>query len=259
MSPRNEWAGFFNSHAPAYEDNVFTKNTVAEVDFLVRELGVSSGQRLLDVGCGTGRHSIELARRGYVVTGLDVSAGMLEEARKRAAAAKADISWVEADATAFSFEQNFDAVLCLCEGAFGLLGSQDDPIAQPLAILENVAAAMKAHAKCLFTVLNGYALARRHTQADVLDKVFDPIGLVERSECAPPGTTDIIPLRERGFVPTELVLLFALAGLEVADIWGGTAGNWGKRAIELDEIELMVLAHKPAEPPRPPYALYARR
>ena len=248
MSPRNEWADFFNSHAPAYEDNVFTKNTVAEVDFLVRELGVSPGQRLLDVGCGTGRHSIELARRGYVVTGLDVSAGMLKEARKRAATANANVSWVEADATAFSFEQRFDAVLCLCEGAFGLLGSHDDPIAQPLAILRNVAAVMKTHAKCLFTVLNGYALARRHTQADVLDNVFDPLALVERSECAPPGSDDHIPLRERGFVPTELVLLFTLAGLEVAHIWGGTAGNWGKRVIELDEIELMVLAHKPADP-----------
>ncbi len=259
MSPRNEWADFFNSHAPEYEENIFTKNTAAEVDFLVNELGISPGQSLLDVGCGTGRHSIELARRGYVVTGLDVSAGMLEEARRRAAVANADVSWVEADATDFAFERRFDAVLCLCEGAFGLLGSQDDPIAQPLTILGHVAAAMKTRAKCLFTVLNGYALARRHTQVDVLRDVFDPIALVERSECAPRGTTDIIPLRERGFVPTELVLLFAQAGLEVAHIWGGTAGNWGKRAIDLDEIEIMVLAHKPPEPPLPPYALYACR
>ena len=110
------------------------------------------GQAILDVGCGTGRHSIELARRGYIVTGLDVSAGMLREARKHAAATNVNVRWIEADATRFSLrEERFEAVVCLCEGAFGLLGSGHDPIGQPLAILRNVSAAMKTQAKCLFT------------------------------------------------------------------------------------------------------------
>ena len=47
-----------------------------------------------------------------------------------------------------------------------------------------------------------------------------------------------------------------VAGLEVLNIWGGTAGNWGKRAIDLDEIEIMVLARKPAEPLGPRYAMF---
>lgn len=61
---------------------------------------------------------------------------------------------------------------------------------------------------------------------------------------APPD----LHLRERAFVPTELVLLFRMAGLEVLNIWGGTAGNWGRRKIDLDEMEIMVLARKPAQP-----------
>jgi hypothetical protein len=56
-------------------------------------------------------------------------------------------------------------------------------------------------------------------------------------------------MRERGFVPTELRLLFGLAGLETLGIWGGTAGTWGKRPIDLDEYEIMVLARK-ASPPK---------
>ncbi len=247
MSKKSEWLTFFNACAPEYETHVFTKNTVAEVDFLVPELGLKPGQSVLDIGCGTGRHSIELARRGYAVTGIDLSEGMLAQARSNAAQAGVEVRWVQGNATDFSFEETFDAAICLCEGAFGLLGAQDCPIEQPLAIIRNAARAMKAQARCLFTVLNGYAIARRHAQESVGNGNFSPLALAERSECEMPATQgDRVSLRERGFVPTELVVLFALAGLEMQGIWGGTAGNWGKRPIELDEIELMLVAKKVA-------------
>ncbi len=254
-----EWTEFFDDHAPAYEQNVFTRNTLAEVDFLVEELALVPGHAVLDIGCGTGRHAIELARRDCRLTGLDLSAGMLEQARHRAAASGVEVRWLRADARNFTLPQQFDAAICLCEGAFGLLGGADDPLGQPQAILRNLAAALKSHAKCVFTVLNGYALARRHSQADVEQGSFDPLSLAERSDCRPPGTDTENPLRERAFVPTELVLLFAAAGLEVLNIWGGTAGNWGRRPIQLDEIEIMVVARKSAAPPRAPYRLFSRR
>jgi len=259
MDTKTEWVGFFNGHAPVYNSNSFTQNTLAEVDFLMRELGVSPGASILDVGCGTGRHAVELARRGFVVTGVDVSPGMLEEARKSASAADVHVTWHHADAASFSPGKQFDGVICLCEGAFGLLGSRDHPIGQPLAILRHVAGAMKLDAKCLFTVLNGFALIRRSTQADVEQKKFDPIGLAEVSECSPGQGQTSIRLRERAFVPTDLTLLFGLAGLEILGMWGGTAGNWGKRAIDLDEIEIMVLAQKPADAMRSPDLLFFGR
>ena len=80
MTEKNTWEAFFDAHAPVYEDNVFTKNTVREVDFLLEELSLQPGDSILDVGCGTGRHSIELAKRGYAVTGLDLSSEMLARA-----------------------------------------------------------------------------------------------------------------------------------------------------------------------------------
>ena len=229
------------------------------MDFLVDVLGLEPGMTILDVGCGTGRHSIELARRGYRPTGIDLSAGMLAEAKRNAEEAGVTVEWVESDAKAFTFDQQFDAAICLCEGAFGLLSSADDPIAQPLAILRNVAAAMKTGAPCLFTVLSAYRLCRLHSNESVQQGEFDPLTVAERSEvCGVPGADGTCPLRERAFVPTELALLFATAGLEVTNIWGGTAGNWGKRAIELDEYEIMVVGRKPAEPAQPPYAVFAR-
>jgi len=244
MNARTEWACFFDSHAPQYEQNVFTRNTLAEVDFLIRELGISPGDPVLDVGCGTGRHSIELARRGFHPTGLDISPGMLDQARARAATAGVQVTWIEGDAACFDFGHRFAAAICLCEGAFGLLDRNQDPIGQPLAVLRSVSASLRPGAKCLFTVLNGYAFARRHTQDDVTKNVFDPLALTMQSDvCAPPHQTTF-SLRERGFVPTELVLLFNEAGLRVLHIGGGTAGQWGHRPIDLDEIELMIVAER---------------
>ncbi len=80
LKEKSTWETFFDAHAPVYEDNAFTKNTLPEVDFLIEELALPQGGSILDVGCGTGRHSIELARRGYSVTGLDLSREMLARA-----------------------------------------------------------------------------------------------------------------------------------------------------------------------------------
>lgn len=65
MTRRNEWEEFFDGHAPVYMNNTFTKNTVEEVNFVLEELKLPPGSRILDMGCGTSRHAMELARRGY--------------------------------------------------------------------------------------------------------------------------------------------------------------------------------------------------
>jgi cyclopropane fatty-acyl-phospholipid synthase-like methyltransferase len=240
------WQTFFDGHAPQYEQNIFTRNTLAEVEFLIEELELKEGASLLDVGCGTGRHSIELARRGYHVTGIDLSSGMLAEAKKAAQAAGVVVTWIQSDAAQFSTDKQFAAVICLCEGAFGLLSSEKDALSQPLAILRNVASAMQPGARCLFTVLNGYAMVRRHSNEDVQQGAFDPLTCTEQSDCKPTEDMPTVTLRERGFIPTELTLLFQTAGLDVLHIWGGTAGSWNKQVIDLDEMEIMIVAQKSA-------------
>ena len=246
MTGKTTWERFFDAHAAIYEENVFTKNTLREVEFLLEELTLQPGDSVLDVGCGTGRHSIELARRGYSVTGVDLSSEMLARAARAANTAGVEVEWIRSDATRFSLSRQYDAAICLCEGAFGLLGETDDPIAQPLAILRNIAASLKPGAKLVLTVLNGAAMLRRYENDDVQAGQFDPLTLVESSEHAPREGLPVIPTRERGFVPTELVALCNLAGLSAVHMWGGTAGNWGRRPLDLDEIEIMVVASRDA-------------
>ncbi len=123
------------------------------------------------------------------------------------------------------------------------VGRGDDALEQPLAILRRVARALKPGARSLFTVLNGYAAVRRHSQEDVESNAFDPLTLTELSEVNDPRSSPT--MRERAFVPTELRLLFRTAGLTVVHMWGGTAGDWGRRKIKLDEWEIMVVAEAP--------------
>jgi len=248
MTRRNEWEEFFDGHAPVYMDNSFTKNTVEEVEFVLEELRLRQGSRILDVGCGTGRHVVELARRGYQVTGVDISSGMLAEAERAAREAGVEVELIHADATQFTSDKLFDAAICLCEGAFSLLGSEDDPIEHDLAILRNIHAALKPGARFILTAPNGCRLIRQATQEDVENGRFDPLTMVEvfTVEWDTPEGKKSLQVRGRSYVPTELVMLLRQAGFEVEHIWGGTAGDWGRRKIQLDEMEIMVVARKAA-------------
>lgn len=246
----NHWRAFFDAHAPEYEKNCFTKNTRAECDFLEEELALPKGAAILDVGCGTGRHSVELARRGYRMTGIDLSAGMLEQAKRSADAAGVDVEWIRADATKFDLPARFDAALGLCEGAFGLLGAADDSLEQPRAILRNIARALKPGAKAIFTVLSAAHHIRMFKDEDIAAGTFDYATLVESGTMAPRDGAEAVPTRERAFVPTEFRLLCALEGMPVESIWGGTAGDWGRRPVKLDEYEFMAVARRATETAR---------
>jgi 2-polyprenyl-3-methyl-5-hydroxy-6-metoxy-1,4-benzoquinol methylase len=72
----------FQDYAYKYDNESFTSGTIGEVDFFEKEINFDKNVKILDIGCGTGRHSLELARRGYYVTGIDLSESQLSKARK---------------------------------------------------------------------------------------------------------------------------------------------------------------------------------
>ncbi|MCK4831249.1 MAG: class I SAM-dependent methyltransferase, partial [Anaerolineales bacterium] len=81
-----------------YDQEPYTQNTQAEVDFIERVIGRHRSRRILDVGCGTGRHALELARRGHQVVGIDLSEEMLAKGRVAAAEENLDLAFIARDA-----------------------------------------------------------------------------------------------------------------------------------------------------------------
>ncbi|HTJ82264.1 MAG TPA: class I SAM-dependent methyltransferase [Polyangiaceae bacterium] len=100
------------------EDSLREENTPAQVDFLVDKAAMTPGMKVLDLGCGHGRHANELARRGYSVVGVDMVEGFLEVARKEAEQDGLDTTFVRGDMGAFQASGEYARVVCLFD-AFG--------------------------------------------------------------------------------------------------------------------------------------------
>jgi len=242
------WKSFFDQVADRYEREVFTLNTVAEVDFIIEELELKDAASILDIGCGTGRHAIELARRGYRVTGVDISSGMLAMARKNATEAGVPVEFVECAAQSFTASKKYDAVLSLCEGALCLFDDDDDIWSRDMAIFANMAEALSADGRFLITVLNAFRLIRSINDADAAAGTVDLFTLSSRFENQVTGREGEESVKVRGieryYTPSELVRMVNRIGLKIDKVYGGTAGDWHRSPLKLDEIEFMAVGRK---------------
>jgi len=248
MADSNTWKTFFDRHAEKYMQEPFVKATKEEADFLIEHLRLSTSHRILDMGCGTGRHALELARRGYHVTGVDLSSGMLEQGRQAAEAQSLKtVTFLQADAEHFTTDTPFDFAYCVCEGSLGLIGTGSDPQEHDIAVLRGLYRALKPGGRLLITVLNAMRMIRLYQPSDIEAGIFDPASLTETNTLSTGEGEDRVEvvLREHAFVVPELRLILEMIGFEVIHIGGGTAGSWGIRPVELDEYELLAIVKVP--------------
>src|SRR6266487_5656677 len=99
--------------------------TEAEVDRALSMLGAAGSERVLDLACGTGRHSLELARRGFPVVGVDISPELLAIAESDAAEQSLEAAFVKVDLREMDFDDEFDIVLSLNDGAVGYFETEE--------------------------------------------------------------------------------------------------------------------------------------
>lgn len=125
------------------------KETIKQVDFIERVLKLKPGMKVLDLACGWGRHSIELALRGYKVTGIDINPLYLREAERRSSRLNLEVKWVKKDMRRISFENKFNAVLNL-SNSFGYFKKERSHE----RVIENVSRALKPGGKFLIDFLN---------------------------------------------------------------------------------------------------------
>ncbi len=129
--PADWWRTLFNSVYLKTDGDVVEndQNTVHEVDTIVRATGMEPGDRILDLCCGQGRHSLELARRGYArVTGLDRSRYLVRLARQRARRQGLDVSFREGDARRFRLPDGAFHYVMLLGNSFGYFESAEDDL-----------------------------------------------------------------------------------------------------------------------------------
>ncbi len=141
----------YENYAHKYDKECFVKGTVGECDFIEAGINRDKSVKIIDIGCGTGRHAIELTKRGYAVTGVDLSDNQIKRAREKAQEAGVAIDFQTQDARNLPFDGEFDLAIMLCEGGFSLMETDE----MNFEILKNAAKALKSNGKLIFTALNG--------------------------------------------------------------------------------------------------------
>ena len=222
-----------------YLDYGFAQGTNQEADFLQELLNLPPGSAILDVGCGPGRHSLALARRGYATTGIDISARFIEIASRTAQAENLPTRFEVLDARKLAFDQAFDAAICLCEGAFGLAGSE----AGHRQILTGIQAALRPGARFVLTVMNALNMVRRLDSTATFDFQTATVMSVEQIT-NPDKQTRSVEMYPTAFTYRELKWLLEAVGFQVEAVYGCTVGHFQRLPPTLDDIELMLIARK---------------
>lgn len=232
----------------AYLRYSFTKGTTQEVEFLVQALDLRPGQRLLDVGCGPGRHARALAERGIQVVGLDVSATFAGLAARDA---PDGLTVVRADARRVPLADGWaDAAISLCQGAFGLSGPPEPGEGAEAvdhadgAVLGEVARVLRPGGAAALSAFSSYFQVRYLGDDDHFDAATGVNH--ERTEVRDPtGARAGTDLWTTGWTPRELRLLSRSVGLVPEHVWAVEPGAYAADPPSIESPEHLLLARKP--------------
>ncbi|MBD3235839.1 MAG: methyltransferase domain-containing protein [Candidatus Eisenbacteria bacterium] len=224
------------------------RHTPEQTDRILALLDLPAGAHLLDLCCGPGRHSLELARRGFQVTGVDRTARYLDRARKAARTEGLAVEFMEADMRCFRRPQAFDAALNLYT-SFGYFSDPRDD----RRVLENLRASLRAGGELLMELMGKEVLARGFRERDWVEYA-DGTKLLEQRVLDPDWShvtcrwTIVRADRQRSFrlrlrlyAASELRALLEASGFEQVRIHGGLDG----RPYDQDARRLIACARTP--------------
>lgn len=221
----------------AYLRYDFTKGSAQEIEFLLDLLRLDRGARVLDVGCGPGRHAVPLAQAGMAVVGVDVSRRFLDLAAAAARAAGVGAGFFQVDARQMPFDDEFEAVISICQGAFGLMGKDD------ALILRRMTEAVRPGGRVVVTAFSAYHAARFQTEAslDADRGIVHEVTTIRDED----GAEHDVDLWTGVYTPRELRLLAIGVGLVPEHVWSVSPGDFARREPDVDHHEFMLVARRP--------------
>ena len=236
-APGSHWFEPLAEHmGSAYLRYSFTKGTRQEVDAVTAWLGLGPGMRVLDVGCGPGRHAHELASRGIIVHGIDISRRFVDLARD---GAPTGATFERMDARSMAFDAEFDAAICLCQGAFGLMTADGDD----MTVLRGIARALRPGGRLALSAFSSYFVVKHFGESrfDADSGVnHETTEIMDES-----GTARPVDLWTGCYTPRELRLLAAAVGLRVDAIHSVEPGAYVEAPPSVETPEFLLVASKP--------------
>jgi 2-polyprenyl-3-methyl-5-hydroxy-6-metoxy-1,4-benzoquinol methylase len=245
----------FENYGMKYDQENFAQGTIGECDFLEKEIEYNKGTKILDIGCGTGRHSIELSKRGYEIVGIDLSESLLKRAKEKATEQNLQIVFQRHDARNLPFWHQFDLVIMLCEGAFSLMETDE----MNFQILQNAANALKPKGKLIFTTLNGlfplFHSVKEFLKSETKEgnaiygnNSFDLMTFRDHNTTSVEddlGNKKELQCNERYYVPSEITWLLKTLNFKTIEIFGAKLGAFSRNdKLSTEDYEMLVIAEK---------------
>jgi len=249
------YESLFENYAVKYDNEVYTQGTLAECDFIEKEISHNKSLKILDIGCGTGRHSIELSKRGYNLTGIDLSSSMIEGAKKKAASLSLNIDFKRLDARNLPFNEEFDLAIMICEGGFSLMETDE----MNFDILKSATKALKNKGKFIFTTLNGlfpifnsvkdfYQSNSKEGNSSCGNNSFDIMTFRDHNIVTftdDLGNKKELKCDERYYVPSEITWMLKSIGYKKIDIYGAKLGAFSRKdKLSTQDFEMLVIAER---------------
>ena len=249
------YESLFENYAQKYDMECFVQGTLGECDFIEQEINRDKSFKILDIGCGTGRHSIELTKRGYQIIGIDLSESQLKRASEKAREQGLEIDFQKHDARRLPFENEFDFAIMLCEGGFSLMETDE----MNFEILKNATKALKSKGKFIFTTLNGlfplfhsvkefYESVAKEGSAAFKECSFDLMTFRDHNTAVfedDTGSKKELKCNERYYVPSEITWLLKMLGYKKIDIFGAKLGAFSRKdKLTPEDFEMLVVAEK---------------
>lgn len=241
----------FQNYAENYDKEPFTQGTIGEVNFIEEEINFNKDCRILDIGCGTGRHAIELAKRGYSVTGIDLSESQISRAQKKAIDEEVNVQFLVADARDLEVTDKFDLALIICEGGFSLMETDE----MNFAILKSASNAIEKGGKLILTCLNAL-FPLFHSVKEFMEKndqnsrdnSFDLMTFRDSSTFEfidDSGVKKQLSCNERYFTPSEISWYLYSLKFGNIGIFGCKQGKFSRKdQLTTEDFEMLVVAEK---------------